>query len=164
MNNSTDRCRLRGLPRSAIRSSILVASGILSTALPAFGHHSDVSYDRDTVVAFEARVDRYVFRNPHITIFVETEDRDGETIEWEIETGSTPIMRRSGWAEDLLKPGGTVLVRAHPERTGRMRAILNTLETADGKLWSQLEADAEATVSASSVAGVWKGVASTSVS
>lgn len=44
-----------------------------------------------------------------------------------------------------------------------MRAILNTLETADGQLWSQIEKDAEATESASSLGGVWKGVASTSL-
>ncbi len=144
-------------------SSIVAILEIFAIASPAYGHHSDISYDRETIVAFEARVNRYIFRNPHITIIVETEDRSGETIEWEIETGSTPIMRRSGWSEDLLSPGDTITVRAHPERTGRMRAILNTLETADGKVWSQIEADPEATVSASSLAGVWKGLASTTV-
>ncbi len=136
----------------------------LGMAWPACGHHSDVGYDRETVVAFEAHVSRYVFRNPHVTIVVETEDRRGGNVEWEIETGSTPIMQRSGWSQDLLRPGDTVTVRAHPERTGRMRAILSTLETADGRLWSQIETDAESTVSASSLAGVWKGVASTGVS
>jgi hypothetical protein len=136
----------------------------LGMAWPACGHHSDAGYDRETVVAFEAHVSRYVFRNPHVTIVVETEDRRGGNVEWEIETGSTPIMQRSGWSQDLLRPGDTVTVRAHPERTGRMRAILSTLETADGRLWSQIETDAESTVSASSLAGVWKGVASTGVS
>ena len=145
------------------KSSALVMLLAFGMVWPTYGHHSDVGYDRDTVVAFEARVSRYIFRNPHITIIVETEDRLGNKVEWEIETGSTPIMRRSGWSQDLLHPGDTVTVRAHPERTGRMRAILNTLETADGRLWSQIETDAEATVRASSLAGVWKGVASTSV-
>ncbi len=140
--------------------AVLTAIG---TAWPAHGHHSDVGYDRQTVVAFEARVSRYVFRNPHITIVVETEDRRGQNVEWEIETGSTPIMRRSGWSQDLLRPGDMVMIRAHPERTGRMRAILSTLETADGRVWSQIETEAEATVSASSLAGVWKGIASTGV-
>ena len=138
----------------------------LTTSLmvwPAHGHHSDAGYDRDTVVAFEAQVSRYLFRNPHVTIFVEMQDERGEKIEWEIETGSTPIMQRSGWSRDLLRPGDTVTIRAHPERTGRLRAILSTLETADGRLWSQIETEASATVSASSLAGVWKGVGSTSV-
>ncbi len=135
----------------------------LVLASPVSGHHSDAGYDRETVVAFEAQVSRYVFRNPHVTISVETEGRRGEKVEWEIETGSTPIMQRSGWSQDLLRPGDLVTVRAHPERTGRLRAILSTLETADGRLWSQIETEAETTVGASSLAGVWKGVASTSV-
>ena len=84
-------------------------------------------------------VQRYIFRNPHVTIFVEAEDGTGATTEWEIETGSTPIMQRSGWTRDFLSPGDTVIVRAHPERSGRHSAILNTLETTDGRLWSQIE-------------------------
>ena len=145
------------------KSCAIAMLTIFGIAWPAYGHHSDVGYDREIVVAFEARVNRYIFRNPHITILVETEDRRGNKVEWEIETGSTPIMRRSGWSQDLLRPGDTVTVRAHPARTGELRAILNTLETADGRLWSQIETEAEATVGASSLAGVWKGVASTSV-
>ena len=65
--------------------AVAVLTGI-GTVWPAHGHHSDVGYDRQTVVAFEARVSRYVFRNPHITIVVETEDRRGQNVEWEIET------------------------------------------------------------------------------
>ena len=77
-------------------SSAIAMLTVFGMAWPAHGHHSDVGYDREAVVAFEARVSRYVFRNPHITIIVETEDRRGQKVEGEIETGSTPIMRRSG--------------------------------------------------------------------
>jgi hypothetical protein len=96
-------------------------------------------------------------------ILVAADNESGETVEWEIETGSTPIMQRSGWSQDLLSPGDRVVVRAHPMRTGQPRAILSTLETSDGRLWSQIERDADATTSASSLAGVWKGIASTSL-
>ena len=136
---------------------------VIGAPAPAGAHHSDAGYDRGTIVAFEAQVSRYVFRNPHVTIFVETAGEGGETVEWEIETGSTPIMSRSGWSASLLSPGDTVTVRAHPERSARRLAILNTLETADGRLWSQIETDLAATASASSLAGVWKGLSTTNV-
>lgn len=126
-------------------------------------HHSDAGYDHDTIVAFEAEVVRYVFRNPHITIFVVTETESGERVEWELETGSTPIMIRSGWSAGLMTAGDTVRVRAHPERSGRHRAILNTLETADGKLWAQVETDPEITVAATDLNGVWRGQSAFSV-
>lgn len=141
----------------------LLATTLLCISVPSVAHHSDAIYNHESIVVLEAEVLRYVFRNPHITIFVEAEGENGEVVEWEIEAGSTPIMQRSGWTADLLSPGERITVRAHPERSGRMRAILNTLETADGRLWSKIEKDAKATKSASSLTGVWKGIASTSL-
>ncbi|MFL2554824.1 MAG: DUF6152 family protein [Candidatus Rariloculaceae bacterium] len=126
-------------------------------------HHSDAGYDREIIVVLDAVVTHFVFRNPHTTIFVEAEDPAGNVVEWEIETGSTPIMQRSGWSPDLLSPGDRIIVRAHPERSGRRIAILNTLETNDGALWSQIERDAEATESATTLSGVWKGITSTNL-
>ncbi|HEY5622356.1 MAG TPA: DUF6152 family protein [Gammaproteobacteria bacterium] len=145
------------------RSAQLVLAGTVAVAIPAYGHHSDAGYNRDSLVVFEAEVTRYIFRNPHVTLMVETEDASGQTVEWEIETGSTPIMQRSGWSRDLVEVGDTVIIRAHPERTGRRRAILNTMEIADGSLWMQIEEDAQATVAAENLNGVWKGITSTSL-
>ena len=143
--------------------STLIAAPFFGIVWPAHGHHSDAVYDRDRVVALEAEVVRYAFRNPHVMILVAAEDASGSTVEWEGETGSTPIMQRSGWTPTLLSPGDRVVVRAHPMRTGQPRAILSTLETADGRLWSQIERDAEATAKASSLAGVWKGISAASL-
>ena len=139
---------------------LFVFSGL---AWPVAAHHSDTGYDRGSVVAFEATVVQYAFRNPHVAITVATETDSGQRVEWEIETGSTPLMIRSGWSEEMISPGDTVIVRAHPERSGRLRAILNTLETADGKLWMQVETDPETTVAATSLDGVWRGHSAFSV-
>lgn len=143
------------------RSSLLF-TGLALSGL-AYGHHSDAVYDRDTLVVLDAKVSRYIFRNPHVTIFVEAEDANGNPVEWEIETGSTPIMQRSGWTPSFLSPGESVIVRAHPEKAGGHSAILNTLETTDGRLWSQIERDADPNARATSIAGVWKGISTTSL-
>lgn len=138
-----------------IRKSVLLLLGALFfQSLSA--HHSDAVYDREQIVAFEATVVRYVFRNPHVMILVETENERGQTVEWEIETGSTPIMLRSGWTRDMLSPGDTVNIRAHPMRSGQPHAILNTLQTSDGKSWAQVEGEPRETIAADSLAGVWQ--------
>jgi len=142
--------------------SIFYLIGTLLT-WPVAAHHSDAGYDLETIVAFEATVVRYVFRNPHITIFVETEDESGQRVEWELESGSTPIMTRSGWSAGLLNTGDNIIVRVHPERSGRTKAMVNTLETADGKLWAQVETDPEVTVAATDLNGVWRGQSAYSV-
>ncbi|MGD8323813.1 MAG: DUF6152 family protein [Gammaproteobacteria bacterium] len=131
--------------------------------LAAKAHHSDAVYDRSAIVAFEATVLRYEFSNPHVMLFVRTESENGQTIEWEIETGSTPIMIRSGWSQDLLTAGDTVDIRAHPMRSGEHKAILATLRTSDGRNWSQIEGEPTATARATSLAGVWQGEALTSL-
>ena len=135
----------------------------VSVASAVIGHHSDAGYDRDTLVAFEGVVKSYSFRNPHIAIIVEAEEEGGGTVEWDIETGSTPIMIRSGWTPDLISEGDTVTIRAHPERSGRLRAILNTMQTADGNLWYQVEEDPVETAAASSLDGVWRGLSTFSL-
>jgi hypothetical protein len=143
----------------------IVAGAVTLAAIgPTSAHHSDAGYARETVVAFAGEVTRYVWRNPHVIVHVAEQTDSGNIREWEIETGSTPIMARSGWSRDLLSVGETVTVRLHPEReTGRARGILNVLETSDGRTWSQVETDPEATGAATSLAGVWKGLSSPSL-
>ena len=111
-----------------------ILSLIFFLATPIVAHHSDAIYDFERLVAFEAVVTQYTFRNPHVMIFVEANNNEADIEEWEIETGSVPIMIRSGWSSSLLKPGDVITIRAHPEKNGRNRAILNTLEASDGNL------------------------------
>ena len=132
----------------------------LALVMPTLAHHSDSGYDHESLVAFQGTVSRFVWRNPHVSIFVETTNETGQTIEWAIETGSTPIMRRSGWTRDSLVPGDEVFIRAHPERdSGRSHALLLSLETSNGETLAQVEGnDVESTFSASGISGVWKGL------
>jgi len=127
----------------------------------AAGHHSDAGYDQERVIGFQGTVTRYVWRNPHITVFVETENDAGERVEWGVETGSTPIMSRSGWTPEQFEPGDAVTVRAHPDRSHRTHAMMISIEDADGTVWIQDEADYSATASTTTLEGVWKGIGDT---
>jgi hypothetical protein len=133
----------------------------LVAAIPAEGHHSDANYDQDRIIGFQGTVTRYAWRNPHVTVYVETENEAGEPVEWGVETGSTPIMTRSGWSPELFSPGDVITVRAHPDRRHRTHAMMISIEKADGSVWIQDERDTPATASATSLAGVWKGIGAT---
>ena len=136
---------------------LVFCAAVLS--FPVTAHHSDAIYDFDAIVAGEGVVTQYTFRNPHVLIGVDLENEAGEVSEWLIETGATPIMRRSGWSEDLISVGDTITVRLHPERSGRLHGILNTVELANGEIFFQVEDPAEETVEAESLTGVWRGAA-----
>ena len=132
---------------------LLAALGVIAFAGPSNAHHSDAIYDREVTVAGEGVVTRYTYRNPHVLIGVELENNDGEIVEWLVETGSTPIMNRSGWSADMLSPGDRINVRLHPERIGNLHGILHSHETSEGEVFMQIEDAAVETVPAESLAG-----------
>lgn len=143
-------------------SLVSVYSIILTISTPAIAHHSDAGYDEKNILSIQGKVVRFVWRNPHITTYVEVEQANGDVIEWAIETGSTPIMSRSGWTKDMLKPGDVISVRAHPDRNpNRKMAMMISTETADGTLWIQDESDYDGSDVASDISGIWKGRTST---
>jgi len=143
---------------AAIVAGAAAAVGFGATAT---AHHSDAGYDQERIIGFQGTVTRYLWRNPHITVYVEVEGEGGEPVEWGVETGSTPIMTRSGWSRELFAPGDTVVVRGHPDRQHRAHAMMISIEKSDGSVWIQDESDTQATASATSLAGVWKGIGST---
>ncbi len=125
---------------------------------PASGHHSEAGFDTDAVVAFQGTVNRFVWRNPHVYIFVDGSDAAGNIVKWEVETGATPIMIRSGWTRDSLRPGEVISVRGHPERAaGRHYVLLLSLEKKNGSTLAQRSVDPRSITSATTLAGVWKG-------
>jgi hypothetical protein len=126
--------------------------------VPTSAHHSEAGFDKNTVVAFDAKVIEYDWRNPHVYILVETDGPNGNSVEWRIETSSTPILSRGGWTKDSLNPGDTVIIRGHPERnSSRNYAILLTLEKENGVVLSAASPDPRGVSSASDLSGVWKG-------
>lgn len=144
------------LRKSAITT---IVAGALA-ALPAIGHHSEAGYDSESVAAFEGTVTHYGWRNPHVYITVEATDESGETVEWLVETGATPIMARSGWTPQSLASGDVVSVRGHPDkRAGKYGVILLSLTKEDGTVLAQVHGATEPPDAvATSLAGVWRGV------
>ena len=138
-----------------------VAAGALvlcfATGSTSLAHHSYIRIDRSIVVAFEATVVDFDWRNPHVYFRVATADEGGERVEWEIESGSTPILAHSGWSADSLKPGDVIQLRMHPEQgSGRRYALLESLTTADGTVLRQGILPSRATETTDDIGGIWK--------
>jgi hypothetical protein len=127
-------------------------------ALPAaLAHHSRVNFLSDTV-AFEGEIVRFAWANPHSHVYVTTLDANGNTVEWEIETSSTPVLTRAGWTKDSLQPGDHVTVRAQPYRDRtRHFGLSQAITKEDGTvLTSARAATAGPRPQAQSVFGVWQ--------
>ncbi|SVB63581.1 uncharacterized protein METZ01_LOCUS216435, partial [marine metagenome] len=136
----------------------IVVAPVFFLAPLVFAHHSEVGFDTDKVVSFVGTVVEYSWRNPHVYIDIENFDSLNRRTIWEIETGATPIMRRSGWSPDSLVAGDVVSIRAHPERdTRRNYALLISLEKENGDTLSQTSGNPQFDVAATSFEGTWKG-------
>ena len=138
--------------------SFIIAAGFV--AVPVLAHHGFTSiFAMDSVVTLQGTVSRYDWRNPHVYVYVETQDESGELVEWQLEGDPTPIMTRSGWTSTILQPGDAVTVRVNPDRnTQRKHGLIVSLSKPDGVFLTPRSGARAASARATSIEGIWDGL------
>ncbi|HSG65868.1 MAG TPA: DUF6152 family protein, partial [Gammaproteobacteria bacterium] len=144
--------------------SVPVVVVALAAVSPVLAHHSDAGLDTDSIVMLEGTVTEFRWRNPHIYFTMDVPDASGDTVEWQVQMGSTSVSLRRGWTEDALAPGDRVTVKAHPGRNGRPYALLVSLEVEGGAVLADRSDAPEITAKASTLEGVWMANAAELVS
>ena len=115
------------------RSSTAALSTCLFVAATAVAHHSGAAYDWTRLVTIEGKVAALSWKNPHISMTVETEGSDGAPRLQEIEVMSASQARGLGLRREAISPGARVVVGARPNRRGSgERAFGLTVTTSDG--------------------------------
>jgi uncharacterized protein DUF6152 len=95
----------------------LAATGLLLKAVPAVAHHSSSPfYDATRKVEAQGPITKFLFRNPHSFLYLQSTDEKGQTIEWQVELGAAAPLTRTGWTPDTLKPGMVIKVVGQPSR------------------------------------------------
>ena len=136
-------------------AALLVLGG--PVAAPGLAHHSYIRIDRNVIVAFEATVLDFDWRNPHVYFRIATVNESGQRVEWEVESGSTPILAHSGWSADSLEPGDVIQIRMHPEQNSDRRyALLESLTTPEGATLRQGILPSKSTETTADLSGTWK--------
>ena len=108
---------------------------LLFAANAASAHHSRALYDMTTEVVFDGTVVELEWRNPHISLTVETRGANGARTLHEIEVMSVSEARALGLQREAITEGSHVVVRAHPGRGGpEARAVGLDVKTSDGRL------------------------------
>jgi hypothetical protein len=67
-------------------------------------------------------VTKYEFRNPHVYVYVDAKNGDGEIVSWRIEAGPLGILRRLGWDRNTLAAGDNISVIGNPARNPEKHA------------------------------------------
>jgi len=134
---------------------LLLIPGVLLIAASANSHHSDAGIDMESVIAFDATISEFSWRNPHVYFLADVESATGDVVEWAVQMGPTNVLSRRGWSRDSLVSGDRVTVRAHPSASGRPYAIMESVDKAGGlNLASATGQPAEAATT-STIAGKW---------
>ena len=109
----------------------LIATTLLLAA-SASAHHSFAMFDNDKVVTVTGTVREFQWTNPHSWVFLVVKDGQN-TVEWNIETGSPNILRRTGWSRSSLNPGDKVSIIVHPAKSGTNSGALVQVVLANGE-------------------------------
>lgn len=133
-NNTRELLMKLSLRLSQLISHRIVLLIVLLSPALAFAHHSFFGrFDNSASMQIEGVVTDLHWENPHILIVLEAEDESGNTIEWELESGSPTLMQRAGIPRDAIQVGMTIRVAAWPPLTDKQEAFATNVLLPDGR-------------------------------
>ncbi|HEX6996231.1 MAG TPA: DUF6152 family protein [Gammaproteobacteria bacterium] len=113
---------------------VILVSGALGLPAAALAHHSfSAEFSRELPVEVTGTVVRVEWMNPHARFYVEAEDENGQTVEWDFELTTPNILMRQGWTKDSLQPGDQVTVTGWRARNAPHVANAGSVVLANGK-------------------------------
>ncbi len=106
---------------------------VLAATAPAMAHHSLVG-EFDTSVDFELRgaITEVEWTNPHIWLYMDVTDENGNIAKWQCEMGSPNQLIRQGWSKEDLPIGTVIRANANPARDGTNTCSTRRITLDDG--------------------------------
>lgn len=89
---------------------------LISSVMPAVGHHSFAMFDRDKTIEIQGTVKVFQWTNPHSFLDLYVDDQ--KSVVWTLEFGAVHNLANQGWRPKTLVPGDKVLVTLHPAKDG----------------------------------------------
>ena len=111
----------------------LAAAMALSVVSPAWSHHSHAMFDHSREVSVSGTVTQFVFRNPHVFLYIDVKDDKGETVNYWVEMSNLTNTIDRGIGQTTFKSGDKVTVNLHPLKDGRLGGSYVTIVGPDGK-------------------------------
>ena len=121
--------------RNLIRIDFLVGvAGFVASNL-SLAHHSHSMFDHSEEVSISGTVTKFSFRNPHVFLFIDVKNENGEVLNYWIEMSNIPNMIRRGVGYKTFAPGDEVTVNMWRLKDGRPGGNYTTIVAADGKTY-----------------------------
>jgi Family of unknown function (DUF6152) len=133
---------LRGRSMAAVKTLVLTGAlagaMALAVASPAWSHHSHAMFDHDKEVTITGTVAEWIFRNPHVFLYMDVKSDKGDTVRYTVEMSNLTNMLKAGFGAKTFKAGDTVTVTMHPLADGRPGGNYIVASSADGKQFGRI--------------------------
>jgi hypothetical protein len=124
--------------KNVILTAVLAAAIALAGSSPAWSHHSHAMFDHDKEVTIKGTVTDWVFRNPHVFLYVNVKTDTGEMVKYAVEMSNITNMLKVGFSRTTFKAGDEVTVTVHPLNDGRPGGNYIVATSADGKTFGRI--------------------------
>jgi Family of unknown function (DUF6152) len=127
-------------------SRVLIGSitiAVVVFAVPLFGHHGRANaYDTQHPLTLKATVTQLLYVNPHVQLYFDTKDAQGNLTHWNGEMTDIGQLLRAGWTKkrftEALKAGTPITVTIQksrsPQPPGQGVAVVMKIEDEKGEV------------------------------
>jgi hypothetical protein len=111
-----------------------VFAGILVFVIPVLAHHGTAGEDTSKIVTVKGTVTDFQYINPHVQIYVDVKDENGNVQNWNGELSNALVLHRAGWNSKIVKPGDQVTLNGYQAKKKGNFLRLTSVELPDGKV------------------------------
>ena len=113
---------------------VIVAVGLLASAVPLVAHHSfAAAYDDKKPINLQGTVTKVELVNPHSWIWIDVKGKDGTVTNWGIEGGPPINLFRNGFTKGSLPVGTEIKLFGYQAKSGDTRGVGVVVEYPDGR-------------------------------
>jgi len=125
--------------KSKLFRLLFASVALLALSFTAMAHHSfAAAYDTSKEITVKGVIVQVRLENPHSWFFLDVKNASGKIERWAFEAGTPSGMIRNGFKTNEIKAGTEVTIKGyHARDLTQTMGMLNTLTTADGKVYGQ---------------------------
>lgn len=112
---------------------VMFLTGLSFVALPLSAHHGrgDV-YNMQEEITLNGHVTEVRWRNPHVLVYMDVEDADGNVVKWAFENSNVSTLAAQGYHRNTLRAGQEITAIVNPSRAGAPTGIVVAVILEDG--------------------------------
>ena len=104
------------MTRSAMLGLVAALAVLLAVSVTKAHHAPSSVYILNQEIEISGTVTDYRYNNPHVRIFIDVVNDEGETENWIAEGGTPNILLRNGWGPETFSVGDPIYIIGHPPR------------------------------------------------